>query len=264
MCGICGFISFQKQKDALLGERELLKRMCKVTAHRGPDDEGVYLDENVGLGSRRLSIIDLATGHQPISNEDKSIWVVQNGEIYNYRELMQNLKAMGHTFTTVSDTEVIVHAYEEYGIECVQKFIGMFAFAIWDRTRKELFLVRDRLGIKPLYYYLDDKHLIFASEIKGILADTSIPREIDYKGLNNFFTFGHSVAPDTIYQGIKKLLPGHYLLCRDGKVEIKEYWDLHYSPSRGVLSEEEYAKRVYELLQDSARLQLVSDGKSVV
>lgn len=257
LCGICGIVDFQNIDQAF--KQKTIKRMCDSMSHRGPDEEGTYLDGNVGLGSRRLSIIDLATGHQPITNEDKSIWVVQNGETYNYRELMKNLQTMGHNFTTVSDTEVIVHAYEEYGIDCVHKFIGMFAFALWDRKRRQLFIVRDRLGIKPLYYYLDDKRLIFASEIKGILADTSIPREIDYKGLNNFFTFGHSVAPNTIYQGIKKLLPGHYLLCRDGKVEIKEYWDLHYSPSQGLLSEEEYAKRAYELLQDSVRLQLVSD-----
>ncbi len=275
MCGICGVYNFRDNQPV---QEQLLQRMCDAIGHRGPDDEGIYTDGNIGLGNRRLSIIDLATGHQPMSNEacaeqgrsDGSVWVVHNGEIYNYRELMGALKARGHRFSTASDPEVIVHAYEEYGIECVHRLTGMFAFAIYDRRptaggkSPRLFLARDRLGIKPLYYYLDGRRLIFASEIKAILADSSVPRQINYKGLNNFFTYGHAVAPDTIYQGIKKLLPGHYLRCDNGEIQVKEYWDLYPDEGQGneaaeSLTEAGYADRVYELLQDSVRYRLVSD-----
>lgn len=269
MCGICGKINLKGEPI----DKGLIYEMCSVLSHRGPDDEGLYLDGNIGLGHRRLSIIDLAGGHQPLSNEDGAIWIVYNGEIYNFLELKAQLLSRGHQFTTLSDTEVIVHAYEEYGFSCVSKFNGMFAFAIWDKRKKILFIARDRLGIKPLYYYLDSEKFLFASELKGILADSSVPRKIDYKGLNNFFTFCHAVAPDTIYSGIKKLLPGHFLIYQDGKaclspndgrqVRIEEYWDVlngtepvHYE-SR--LSEAEYAEEVYRLLQTSVRRRLISD-----
>ena len=278
MCGICGKINLKGEPI----DRGLIGQMCSVLSHRGPDDEGIYLDGYIGLGHRRLSIIDLAGGHQPLSNEDGMIWIVYNGEIYNFPELKAQLLSRGHQFTTLSDTEVIVHAYEEYGFSCVSKFNGMFAFAIWDERKKTLFLARDRLGIKPLYYYLDSEKFLFASEIKSILVDSSVPRKIDYKGLNNFFTFCHAVAPDTIYSGIKKLLPGHFLIYQDGKARIEEYWDVlstdygnglngltddspKHKPNplnpfkKSADSEEEYAEEVYRLLQTSVRRQLISD-----
>ena len=267
MCGICGKIDLTGKPI----DKGLIGEMCSVLSHRGPDDEGIHLDGNIGLGHRRLSIIDLAGGHQPLSNEDGTIWIVYNGEIYNFPNLKEQLLSKGHQFTTLSDTEVIVHAYEEYDFSCVSKFNGMFAFAIWDKRKKTLFIARDRLGIKPLYYYLDSAKFLFASEIKSILVDGSVPRKINYKGLNNFFTFCHSVAPDTIYSGIKKLLPGHFLIYQDGKARIEEYWDVlngtepvHYDGTEIVhyearLSEEEYVEEVYRLLQTSVRRRLISD-----
>jgi asparagine synthase (glutamine-hydrolysing) len=275
MCGIAGFLDLSRQVrgDACpeQSRRELEAsaiRMADTIHHRGPDDSGVWVDAEAGiaLGFRRLAIIDLSpTGHQPMHSADGRYIIVFNGEVYNFKALRQELDELGYTFRGSSDTEVMLAAISRWGVEtAIQRFIGMFAFALWDRQERRLYLVRDRLGIKPLYYYLDESRLIFASEIKAILADSSVSRQINYQGVNNFFTYGHAVAPDTIYQGIKKLLPAHYLECGNGRVEIKEYWDVYLdetqrSQATGSLTEAEYADKVYELLRDSVRYQLVSD-----
>ena len=203
----------------------LVKAMADTIAHRGPDDEGYYVSGQVGLGFRRLAIIDLKTGHQPLSNEDDTIWIVFNGEIYNYQELRDLLLSKGHVFKTRTDTEVIVHLYEEFGPKCLEKLRGMFAFAIWDANARSLFLARDRVGIKPLYYCLTDKSLVFGSEIKAILADPSVKREIAPELIDRFLTFLYMPGEETLLTGIQKLAPGHYLLIKDGKPEMRQYWD---------------------------------------
>jgi asparagine synthase (glutamine-hydrolysing) len=256
MCGICGRLNFDERPI----EATVIQKMCGVLAHRGPDDEGIYLNGSVGLGHRRLSIIDLETGHQPMSNESGEVWIVFNGEIYNFTEIKGELELKGYRFQTKSDTEVILRAYEEYGVEALNRLRGMFAFVIWNEKEKSLFLARDRLGIKPLYFYFDKKKLVFASEIKGILADHEIPREIDEKGLNNFFSYGHSVAPHTIYRGIEKLLPGHYLICRESKVQIREYWDCKdLFDSNLTEGEASLQEEGFQLLKGSVQEHLVSD-----
>ena len=210
----------------------LLKAMADSIQHRGPDDEGFYFSGQVGLGFRRLSIIDLAGGHQPLSNEDESVWIVFNGEIYNYKELRQFLVAKGHRFRTQSDTEVIVHLYEEFGESCVEKLRGMFAFAIWDDRRKSLFLARDRVGIKPLYYSLSDNSLAFASEIKAILVDPEVKREVVPDMIDRLLTFNYLPGEDTLLRDIHKLAPGFFLIAKDGEIQIKQYWDLQISNGR--------------------------------
>jgi asparagine synthase (glutamine-hydrolysing) len=199
MCGICGIYGF----SGLGPEAEnTTKKMCSVMVHRGPDDEGYYSDNKVSLGMRRLSIIDLATGHQPIPNEDKTVWVIFNGEIYNFPELREELIAKGHAFFTKSDTEVIVHLYEEEGENFVSRLNGMFAIALWDKKSHAFYLVRDRLGIKPLHYWQTKENLFFSSEIKSILQ-ANYPRELDFESISQFFTFEYIPAPETIFKGIK-------------------------------------------------------------
>ncbi len=227
--------------------------------HRGPDGEGYFVEDNIGIANRRLSIIDLAKGDQPIFSEDKGIVIVFNGELYNYPELRQELIRKGHRFYTDSDTEVIVHLYEDEGIQCLNKLNAMFTFALWDRKKKSLLIARDRLGIKPLYYYQDHKKLVFASEIKAILADSSIARKIEPKGVVNYFTFGHSVAPDTMYQDIKKLLPGHYLIYQNGLITTASYWDIPCSMTHEDRGEAFYRTRVAELLAQSVKRQMIAD-----
>src|SRR5271156_5171526 len=234
MCGICGKLNFDPGNSV---NPALIRGMLDTIRHRGPDDEGIYIAGEVGLGQRRLSIIDLNAGHQPLSNEDGTVWIVFNGEIYNYQELRAFLLSKGHTFKTQSDTEVIVHLYEEFGPRCVEKLRGMFAFAIWEESTKTLFLARDRVGIKPLYYCLTETSLVFGSEIKAILADPSIAREIAPEMIDRFLTFLYVPGQETLLKGIRKLAPGHHLLVKDGKVVIEQYWDLSFteptrSPSR--------------------------------
>ncbi len=223
MCGICGVVH-TNYSDRV--EENQIRRMTDAIVHRGPDDEGIYVKPEVGLGMRRLSIIDLVTGKQPISNERGDIWIVFNGEIYNHQELRKDLIAKGHRFATKADTESIVHAYEEYGENCVEKLNGMFAFAIWDERKKTLFLARDRIGIKPLYYIFDKKRLIFGSEIKSILQAGDVPRRIDLQALDNFLTFEYIPAPLSIFQGIRKLPPGHTLTLKENEVYLRSYWNL--------------------------------------
>jgi len=254
MCGICGKLNFDW--EALVSP-SLIKAMADSIIHRGPDDEGYYFSGPVGFGFRRLSIIDLNTGHQPLSNEDGSVWVVFNGEIYNYQELRADLKSKGHVFRTKTDTEVIVHLYEEYGESCAEKLRGMFAFAIWDDREKLLLLARDRVGIKPLYYWQTDRSIIFASEIKALLVDAEVSREVDPAMIDRFLSFYFVPGQETLFKGIRKLAPGNYLVARENKVEIHQYWDLQFTESRITLGEAE--DRTLELLDEVVRLHMISD-----
>jgi asparagine synthase (glutamine-hydrolysing) len=232
--------------------------MTQAIHHRGPDQYGVYTDESASLGHRRLSIIDLSEdGRQPMTNEDESVWVTFNGEIYNFQELRRSLEAKGHVFRSRTDTEVIVHAYEEYGANCVQWLRGMFAFALWDRNRGELILARDRIGIKPLYYYLDGQKLIFASEIKAILQVPDIEVEINPQALYYYVGYEFVPAPDTIFRRIYKLPPGHYLRYKEGQVELTQYWDVRFQAE--AHPPDYYAEGLRELLTQAVQTHLVSD-----
>lgn len=249
MCGIAGF----NWRD-----ERLIQQVSNVLLHRGPDQSGSFTDDSVSLGHRRLSIIDLSEhGRQPMSNEDGTIWVTYNGEIYNFQELRERLKARGHIFQSRTDTEVIVHAYEEYGPECVQWFNGMFAFALWDRSRRTLFLARDRLGVKPLYYYHKNDKLIFASEIKAILQVPAVEREVNPQALYHYIGYEFVPAPDTILRHIHKLPPGHYLLYKDGKFSLTQYWDLRFHSDGHAPSH--YEEMMRGLMTESVRKRLISD-----
>ena len=255
MCGIAGIVHVDPERPV---DRALLRRMTAVMAHRGPDADGFHSGRGVGLGHRRLSIIDLAGGDQPIYNEDRTVAVILNGEIYNFRELRVELEARGHRFATRSDTEVIVHAYEEYGARCVERLRGMFAFAMWDETERRLLLARDRVGKKPLYYVQDGECLCFASELKALLQDPALKRVVDLEALDDFFAFGVVPAPRTILQGASQLPPAHYLIWEDGRVRIAEYWDVPY----GTIvrrSEAETLDAFGEVFDEAVRVRLVSD-----
>jgi asparagine synthase (glutamine-hydrolysing) len=249
MCGIAGF-SWQ--------DEHLVTRMTDVIAHRGPDQSGAYTDPWMSLGHRRLSIIDLSEhGRQPLANEDGSVWVTYNGEIYNFPELRDTLEAKGHVFRSRTDTEVIVHAYEEYGPACVNWFNGMFAFALWDKTKRELILVRDRLGVKPLYYYWDGTRLVFASEIKALLQVPEIAREVDPQALYHYVGYEFVPAPHTMFRRIRKVPPGHYLRYADGRIDLTQYWDLRFQHERR--SRRYYEEGLRDLLTDSVKKRLMSD-----
>lgn len=254
MCGICGKLNFDRDKKV---SPELVKSMADMIQHRGPDDEGFFISGQIGLGFRRLSIIDLQTGHQPLSNEDESVWVVFNGEIYNYQELRVFLESKGHVFRTQTDTEVIVHLYEEKGERCVEMLRGMFAFGIWDERDKTLFIARDRVGIKPLYYSLSDRSLVFASEIKALLADPEVQPELLPEMIDRFLTFYYVPGEETLLRNIFKLAPGSYMLIRDGKVELKQYWDLRFLPRQRSLADAE--SELLSLLDECVRMHMVSD-----
>jgi asparagine synthase (glutamine-hydrolysing) len=256
MCGICGKLEFDSGSKIA---PSLLKQMADAMVHRGPDDEGYFVDGQAGLGFRRLSIIDLSGGHQPLANEDGSIWIVFNGEIYNYKELRAFLVAKGHVFKTQSDTEVIVHLYEEFGVGCVDKLRGMFGFAIWDSKKKSLFLARDRVGIKPLYYYLDDQFLSFASEMKAILVDPAVRREIDPSMIDRFLTYYYVPGSSTLLRNFFKLEPGHWLLVQNGKVHTQSYWDIDFQPTDSSQSTEELEQQVLDLLDESVQSHMISD-----
>lgn len=256
MCGICGKLEFDP--EAKVAPR-LLKHMADAIVHRGPDDEGYYVKGQIGLGFRRLSIIDLSGGHQPLANEEGSIWIVFNGEIYNYQELRALLLNKGHVFKTQSDTEVIVHLYEEYGRDCVQKLRGMFAFAIWDSVKRTLFLARDRVGIKPLYYYLDENFLSFGSEMKALLVDPAVRRDIDPAIIDRFLTYYYVPGSATLLRNFNKLEPGHWLVVQDGKVQIKRYWDLDFQAADDHKSTEDLERQLITLLDDTVQLHMISD-----
>lgn len=250
MCGICGQVG--------ISDRMLLQAMCDSLIHRGPDGEGAYVDEYVAIGMRRLAIIDLVTGDQPMSNEDGSLWIVFNGEIYNYKEIGGRLKEKGHRFKTKSDTEVILHAYEEYGSDCLKHLNGMFAFAIWDKLRRELFLARDRVGIKPLFYWEGPGYLLFGSEIKAILQDARFERQINFTALYNYLSRFFVPGDDTIFQGIKRLRPGHFLKYKNGILRIERYWKPDFF-HKVHWPEEEYCDRIYALLKESVKRQMIAD-----
>ncbi len=256
MCGIAGIFEFESGAKA---SAEAVRRMCEVIRHRGPDDQGIYCQGPIGLGARRLSIIDLTTGHQPLANEDQSVWVVFNGEIYNFRELRQKLEGLGHRFSTATDTEVIVHLYEEYGVDFVRHLRGMFAIALWDNRAHRLLLVRDRLGIKPLYYWQQANRLVFGSELKCLLQLPGTRPSIDLESLNRYLSLGYIPDPDTIFQGVRKLPPGRLLLVEAPTVREQQYWELPWPEESAPPSEEECCEQLRELLRESVRLRLVSD-----
>ena len=237
----------------------VLRSMANAIRHRGPDDDGYYASGPIGLGFRRLSIIDLDTGHQPICNENGTIWVVFNGEIYNFRELREQLAAKGHTFKTKTDTEVLVHLYEECGPQMVDQLRGMFAFAIWDDNQRLLFLARDRVGIKPLYYCLTQKFLSFGSEIKAILADAQVEREVDYQMIDRFLTFYYVPGDKTLLKNVFKLPPGSYLIVRDGESQLRQYWDLSFREQDPPPDLKTAEQRLLELLDETVQLHMISD-----
>ena len=239
-------------------DRELLRRMSSALRHRGPDGDGEFIGERIGLAHRRLSIIDVEGGSQPIANEDGQIQVVFNGEIYNFVELREELEAFGHIFKTRSDTEVIVHAYEQWGRDCVRRFNGMFALALWDGLNRELFIARDHLGIKPLYYVDLGSHVLFASEIKALLEDTSCPRAVDTEALGHLFTFRYVPSPKTLFRDVRKLPPGHYMTLSGGRLELRRFWT--WAPAEHTAAPPEDLIDEYQaLLEDAIKLQLRSD-----
>lgn len=256
MCGIAGIVS----ADA--GDRidpAAIHRMCAAILHRGPDDEGVFVKDGTGLGMRRLSIIDLSGGHQPVFNEDRTVWVVFNGEIYNFPELRADLMQRGHHFSTHTDTEVIVHLYEELGVDCVNKLRGMFAFALYDERRRKLLMARDRLGKKPLHYALQGQRLLFSSEIKSILAVAPELASVNNEALLQYMYFGYVPDPLTAFTTIQKLPPGHLLEFENGKIGIRQYWDLPQYGTHSPKSEEECLEEMEHRLAEAVRIRLISD-----
>ncbi|SFF95172.1 XrtA/PEP-CTERM system amidotransferase [Neptunomonas qingdaonensis] len=258
MCGIVGVFDLTGKREFT---RELISRMNETQYHRGPDEGGIHIEPGVGLGHRRLSIIDLSSGQQPLFNEDGSVVVTYNGEIYNFPSLSEELKACGHVFKTHCDTEVIVHAWEEWGEACVERFRGMFAFAIWDRNQQSLFLARDRLGIKPLYYSaLADGIFAFSSELKALKTLDNLPREIDPTSIEDYFTFGYVPEPKTIFKQVYKLRPGHTLLIKSGSVlpQSKEYWDIPFIPVE-YTSEVALKADLVERMREAVKIRMVAD-----
>lgn len=257
MCGING-IAYSTRSGRQIDE-QLLTRMRDVQTHRGPDDAGNFVEGQIGFGHRRLSIVDVSHGGQPMFNHDKSIVIIYNGEVYNHADYREELEAKGYIFQNNSDTETIIHLYEEYGENCVEKLRGMFAFAIWDRTKKELFIARDRLGVKPLYYVHDEQgSLFFGSEIKTILEVSDVKPEINYNALPDQFANHGTSKDETLFLGVKRLLPGHTLTWKDGKIEIKKFWDISYEPKH-VGSDAEFIEEWRDLFKHSVKLRLMAD-----
>jgi len=249
MCGIAGQLGSP--------DTQLLKSMLNSIRHRGPDDEGIFSDDLVALGARRLAIVDIEHGNQPMHNEEETVWVIFNGEIYNFHDIRDELLGLGHKFETKTDTEMIVHAYEEWDVNCLQKFGGMFAFAIWDKTKKRLFLARDRIGIKPLYYYDRPNKFLFASEIKALIVDPAIPREPNNRVLYNFLVTGfQSYTGDTFFADIKELPPAHYMIVNQNQHSLKRYWNLAISEPREPKTDKYYASKFRELLHDAIKIRL--------
>jgi asparagine synthase (glutamine-hydrolysing) len=263
MCGIAGICNLQGEEPV---DEGIIRQMLATIRHRGPDEFGLYLDRSVGLGNARLSIIDLSGGQQPIANEDETLWIVFNGEIFNYLELRPELEARGHRFRTRSDTEVLLHLYEELGPECLARLNGQFAFAIWNTREKSLFLARDRLGVRPLFYTVSDGRLVFGSEIKAILADRSIRAEIDPIALDQIFTYWSPLSPRTIFRNIVEVPSGHYLLANEGRISVKNYWEIAFpqvesAAANGLAprSQDDYLEEFGSLLIDAARIRLRAD-----
>lgn len=258
MCGIAGICNLIEPIGVPF---DTIQRMTSVLHHRGPDEAGIYLDDWVGLGNTRLSIVDLSSGTQPIHNEDETLWIVYNGEVFNYPELRQELLRKGHRFYTTSDTEVILHLYEEQGPDCLNRLNGQFALAIWDAKKKELFLARDRIGVRPVHYTIQNGSLIFASEIKSIFMCENVTREIDPIAMDQIFTFWTTLSPRTAFKNILELPPGHYLKVSHGQVTVNKYWDIPFYPlnEQTDLSAEQISERILHLLQDAIRIRLRAD-----
>jgi asparagine synthase (glutamine-hydrolysing) len=258
MCGICGQVNFEPEHPVA---PEVLERMQLSLSHRGPDSQGTLIKDSTALAHTRLAIIDLSeNGHQPMCNEDGTVWIVYNGEVYNFPDLREELQSKGHQFRSQTDTEVVIHLYEEEGIQCLSRLRGMFAFAIWDRNERQLFLARDRFGQKPLYYYADEEKLLFASEVKGILASRLVEISPDYQAIYQYLCLGYVPHPSTGFRGIKKLPPGHYLLTDGAKVILKPYWSLQAEPGdNDIINETEVRRKVLDLLMEATQIRLVSD-----
>jgi len=258
MCGING-IAFSSRSGRVVSRSELVA-MRDVITHRGPDDEGIFIDRNVGLGHRRLSIVDVSRGHQPMTNEDATVHIIYNGEIYNHADYRESLEAKGHTYTTHCDTETILHLYEEHGPACVDYLRGMFAFAIWDQRKQELLIARDRLGVKPLYYvHTADGSLYFGSEIKTVLEARAVKPEVNYAVLSDYLANHAPSGEETLFVGVKRLLPGHVMTWRDGEVSIRRYWDVDFSKHTDERDDRTYIKQWSELFRESVRLRLMAD-----
>ena len=255
MCGICGIYNFRTLEPV---STSVLKRMNDTLIHRGPDAEGFYTSVELGLAHRRLSIIDLEGGQQPMTNEDETIWVIFNGEIYNFIDLQEDLVKKQHHFKTRSDTEAIIHLYEEKGEECFKYLRGMFAIALWDEKENKLILARDRVGKKPLFYFYDGNRIVFGSEIKAILEAPDIPRDIDIEALSDYFSFLYVPAPKTIYRQIRKVRPGHYLVVKDGEIRERKYWDISFTNVL-ELAENEWCEKIMEMYREAVRIRLISD-----
>ena len=266
MCGICGIVCLDGEETVSEG---LLREMTAAQRHRGPDDEGYLSEPGVGLGFCRLAIIDLTSaGHQPMTNEDGTVWLIFNGEIYNFQELLPALEQAGHHFRSRSDSEVIIHAYEEWGVECIRRFNGMFAFALWDRRKRRVLIARDRLGVKPCYYWSDGTYFAFSSELKALLAFPKVPRTLNLAALQTYLTYEYIPAPESIFQGVQKLLPGHFLDIRlDGSTQGRktadwhpqQYWDVSFSRTGDIEREEDYVQELGVLLKQAVARRLVSD-----
>ncbi len=258
MCGICGIATPQKLNRRV--DETLLTRMRDTLTHRGPDDAGSFIDGGIGLGHRRLSIVDLGGGHQPMTNEDGQIQIVFNGEVYNHNDHRPMLEARGHRYRTSSDTETIIHLYEEFGAAAVQHLRGMFTFAIWDAKLRRLVLARDRMGIKPLYYTLsNDGVLHFASEIKALIAARAVKSELNYDALADFSANRYTSGDETLFRGVRRLPPGHTLIWQEGRVEIEQFWDLSFAKHEAPLSDDEYVEQFDQLFRESVRLRLMAD-----
>ncbi|HEY6212013.1 MAG TPA: asparagine synthase (glutamine-hydrolyzing) [Vicinamibacterales bacterium] len=256
MCGIAGKLNFDADRPV---DRKTLDAMTSVIAHRGPDSNGFFASAGIGLGFRRLSIIDLSTGDQPIANEDGTVWVVFNGEIYNFADVRAELTAHGHRFRTHTDTEVIVHAYEEWGDDCVQRFRGMFAFALWDDTKRRLLLVRDRIGVKPLYYCVTPHGVTFGSEIKSVLEDADVPRAWSAESIDAYLALQYVPCPRTIFASIWKLPPGHLLVAENGRVRTRRYWDLTFTGDGDPSREDRYLEELEAIVDEAVRLRMIAD-----
>jgi asparagine synthase (glutamine-hydrolysing) len=255
MCGIAGKVFADAQQRV---DEGLLHAMCRAIVHRGPDDQGIYVKGAAGIGMRRLQVIDIEGGHQPMSNEDGSLWIVFNGEIYNFQQLRKELLEKGHRFSSSSDTETILHLYEDEGVECLQKLRGMFAFAIWDEKARSLLLARDRLGKKPLYYAAGKEGLTFASELGSVMCDSSIERKIDPRAIDEYLTYLFVPHPRTIYRDVRKLPPASYALYEQGKLRIERYWNVSFNPV-AVRPLEENVERLEELLREAVQLRMLAD-----
>jgi asparagine synthase (glutamine-hydrolysing) len=258
MCGICGQLNFEAECAVA---PKVIERMKLSLVHRGHDSNGMWFKDSIGLGHTRLSVIDLSTsGQQPMSNENQTVWIVYNGEVYNFPDLRKELESKGHRFSSQTDTEVVIHLYEEEGIQCMTRLRGMFAFAIWDENKKQLLLARDRMGQKPLYYYEDKEKLVFASEIKSILASGLVERSLDYEALYQYLCLGYVPHPKTGFEKIKKLPPGHRLVISGSNIVLEPYWSLEKDFNQSeVLDESEASQRLIDLLMEATRIRMVSD-----